>query len=81
MYWTLELASKLEDAPWPATKDELIDYAIRSGANLEVIARVLLTKAEPPGFIEVKGAELDEYPLVTYMLFLSSIAILAVLET
>ena len=32
MYWTLELASKLEDAPWPATKDELIDYAIRSGA-------------------------------------------------
>jgi len=37
MYWTLELASKLEDAPWPATKDELIDYAIRSGAPLEVI--------------------------------------------
>ena len=32
MYWTLELASKLEDAPWPATKDELIDYAVRSGA-------------------------------------------------
>ena len=26
MYWTVELASKLEDAPWPATKDELIDY-------------------------------------------------------
>ena len=24
MYWTLELASKLEDAPWPATKEELI---------------------------------------------------------
>ena len=37
MYWTLELASKLEDAPWPATKDELIDYAMRSGAPLEVI--------------------------------------------
>ena len=37
MYWTLELASKLEDAPWPATKEELIDYAIRSGASLEVI--------------------------------------------
>ena len=31
------LASKLEDAPWPATKDELIDYAIRSGAPLEVL--------------------------------------------
>ena len=37
MYWTLELASKLEDAPWPATKDELIDYAIRSGAPAEVL--------------------------------------------
>ena len=37
MYWTLELASKLEDAPWPATKEELIDYAMRSGAPLEVI--------------------------------------------
>ena len=35
MYWTLELASKLEDAPWPATKDELIDYAVRSGAAAE----------------------------------------------
>ena len=37
MYWTLELASKLEDAPWPATKAELIDYAIRSGAPAEVL--------------------------------------------
>ena len=31
------MASKLEDAPWPATKDELIDYAMRSGAPLEVL--------------------------------------------
>ena len=37
MFWTLELASFLEDAPWPATKDELIDYAIRSGAPIEVV--------------------------------------------
>ena len=37
MYWTLELASKLEDAPWPAVKEELIDYALRSGAPMEVI--------------------------------------------
>ena len=37
MYWTLELASYLEDAPWPATKDELIDLSIRSGAPLEVV--------------------------------------------
>ena len=33
----VELASKLEDAPWPATKEELIDYANRSGAPLEVL--------------------------------------------
>ncbi|MFV0539719.1 MAG: DUF2795 domain-containing protein [Aestuariibaculum sp.] len=37
MYWTLELANYLSDAPWPATKDELIDYAIRTGAPLEVV--------------------------------------------
>lgn len=37
MYWNLELASKLEDAPWPATRDELLDYAQRTGAPLEVI--------------------------------------------
>ena len=35
MYWTLELASYLSDAPWPASKDELIDYSIRTGAPLE----------------------------------------------
>ena len=37
MYWTLELASYLSDAPWSATKDELIDYSIRTGAPLEVV--------------------------------------------
>lgn len=36
MYWTLELASYLEDAPWPASKEELIDFAERSGAPLEL---------------------------------------------
>ena len=37
MYWTLELASYLSDAPWPANKDELIDFAIRTGSPLEVV--------------------------------------------
>ena len=37
MYWALELAAYLSDAPWPATKDELIDYSIRTGAPLEVV--------------------------------------------
>ena len=37
MFWTLELAIYLEEAPCPASKDELIDYAIRSGAPIEVV--------------------------------------------
>ena len=37
MIWTVELASYLDDAPWPATKEELLDYAERIGAPLEVI--------------------------------------------
>jgi hypothetical protein len=37
MYWTLELASYLDDAPWPATKEQLIDFADRIGAPIEVI--------------------------------------------
>ena len=37
MYWTLELASHLTDAPWPASKDELIDFCIRTGAPHEVV--------------------------------------------
>ena len=50
MYWTLELASKLEDAPWPATKDELIDFAIRSGAPMEVVENLQELIEEEPGF-------------------------------
>ena len=37
MYWTLELASKLEDAPWPASKEEHNDHAVRSGYQLDVL--------------------------------------------
>ena len=49
MLWTLELASYLEDAPWPATKDEIIDYAVRTGAPLEVVENLqeLDTNDEP----------------------------------
>ena len=49
MYWTLELASKLEDAPWPATKDELVDFAIRSGAPMEVVENLQEIVEEEPG--------------------------------
>ena len=47
MYWTLELASYLEDAPWPATKDELIDFAMRTGAPLEVDENLQEMEDEP----------------------------------
>ncbi len=47
MYWTLELASYLEDAPWPATKDELIDFAMRTGAPLEVVENLQEMEDEP----------------------------------
>lgn len=40
MIWTLELAAYLDDAPWPATKEELIDYANRTGAPLEVLENI-----------------------------------------
>ena len=46
MYWTLELASYLSDAPWPASKDELIDYAIRTGAPLEVVENLQAMEEE-----------------------------------
>ncbi|MFN4770140.1 MAG: DUF2795 domain-containing protein [Candidatus Kapaibacterium sp.] len=37
MFWTPELAQFLEDAPWPATKEELLDYANRTGAPQQVL--------------------------------------------
>ena len=46
MYWTLELANYLSDAPWPATRDELIDYAIRTGAPLEVVENLQAMEEE-----------------------------------
>ena len=49
MIWTVELASYLADAPWPATKEELIDYADRIGAPYEVIENLKeLEDAEEP---------------------------------
>ena len=64
MYWTLELASKLEDAPWPATKEELIDYATRSGAPLEVIEN--LEEIEDEGDIYESIEDIwPDYPFST----------------
>ncbi|MEM1094015.1 MAG: DUF2795 domain-containing protein [Bacteroidota bacterium] len=54
MYWTLELASHLEDAPWPATRLELMDYAERTGAPAEVLQNLeeLEDEGEPYESIE-----------------------------
>lgn len=40
MYWTFELADHLNEAPWPATKRELLDFCHRSGAPVELITNI-----------------------------------------
>ena len=61
MYWTLELASYLEDAPWPTSKDELIDYAIRTGAPLEVVENLQELEEEGDNFENIEDIWPD-YP-------------------
>lgn len=41
MFWTPELASFLEDAPFPATKEELLDYAMRAACPQLIIDNIL----------------------------------------
>lgn len=62
MYWTLELASYLSDAPWPATKDELIDYAIRTGAPLEVVENLQAIEDEEEEIFESIEDIWPDYP-------------------
>lgn len=68
MYWTLELAHHLEEAPWPATRDELIDYAIRSGAPLEVIENLQEMEEEGELFESIEDIWPD-YPRKDDFLF------------
>ena len=62
MYWTLELASYLSDAPWPATRDELIDYAIRTGAPLEVVENLQAIEEEEDETYESIEEIWPDYP-------------------
>ena len=62
MYWTLELASYLSDAPWPATKDELIDYAIRTGTPLEVVENLQSMEEEGEEIYESIEEIWPDYP-------------------
>ena len=43
-YWTLELASYLSDAPFPANKNELIDYAIRTRGSIGSNRKLTVTR-------------------------------------
>ena len=61
MYWTLELASYLEDAPWPASKDELIDFAIRTGTPLEVVENLQQLEGEEDSYDSIEDIWPD-YP-------------------
>lgn len=68
MYWSLELARYLEDAPWPATKDELIDYATRTGAPMEVVEN--LAEIEDPNELIENIEEIwPDYPTKEDFLF------------
>ena len=68
MYWTLELASRLGDAPWPATKEELIDYAMRSGAPMEVVENLNELEDEGEVFETIEDVWPD-YPTKEDFLF------------
>jgi hypothetical protein len=59
--WTIELASYLEDAPWPATKEELIDYAERSCHPYQVIYNLRQIEDESEEFESIEDIWPD-YP-------------------
>ncbi len=68
MIWTLELINYLEDAPFPATKDELIDYAYRNGVP-EVVIQNLQEIEEEGEMIEDIEALWPDYPRKDDFLF------------
>ena len=40
MIWTVELAAALDEAPFPATREELIEWAERNGLPNQVIVNL-----------------------------------------
>lgn len=70
MVWTLELAKYMEDAPFPATKDELLDYAIRTGAPVEVVENLQELEAEDDLYVYESMEEIwPDYPTNEDFLF------------
>ena len=62
------MASYLEDAPWPATKEELIDYAMRAGAPLEVVENLQQLEDEEEVFDSIEDIWPD-YPTIEDFFF------------
>ena len=54
MLWTPELAQYLEDAPWPASKIELIDYCERIGAPPAVVKNLQEIEDEDEQFESIE---------------------------
>jgi hypothetical protein len=70
LFWTLDLAKYLNDAPWPATKDELIDYAIRSGAPTEVVENLQELESDDDNYVYESMDEIwPDYPTNEDFLF------------
>jgi len=61
-------AKNLEAAPWPATKEELIDYAMRSGAPMEVVENLNELEDEGEVFETIEDVWPD-YPTKEDFLF------------
>ena len=64
------MARHLDDAPWPATKDELIDYTIRSGSPVEVIENIQTLESEDDSYVYESMEEIwQDYPTQEDFLF------------
>ncbi|HHB78837.1 MAG TPA: DUF2795 domain-containing protein [Saprospiraceae bacterium] len=68
MIWTLELINHLEDAPFPATKDELIDFAYRNGVP-EIVIQNLQEIEDEGEMIEDIESLWPDYPRKDDFLF------------
>lgn len=62
MAWTLELAHYLANAPWPCTKQELIDYAIRTNCPSEVIENCMALEDDEEKIYESIRDVWPDYP-------------------
>ena len=65
MIWTYELICSLADAPFPCTKDELMDYAKRSGVPLVVLENIQEMEDDGEEYYNLKDIW-DDMPYTDY---------------